>query len=552
MSDTFTLKIPTDIARTTSMAIRSLPNAYFNSVTGRWTFRSLDIEILANHLRGTHPLLADLLNSSPRFESARNHIEKLVESIVLSHATDIDIDLYTPPGLSLYPFQKVGVHFGMDKDKSGVLIADQMGCGKSPQALSIINNLGIKTTLIVCPNVAKVNWLRESKKWLDKQNWIHIISAENKLSISEAGKGVVSIINYNMLPKYADRLSKVPFECIIADEAHFIKNEKSARSKAVYSVAKKIPKKIALTGTPMSNGRPIDLWGIISWLDPKTWLRKHDFELRYCAGKMGYWGWENTGSSNESELQSILRSTIMIRRLKKDVLQELPAKQRTIIEIPKDKNYIFLSALKKEDKYKNQVERLLQKAQDANSPQEYLDIMRSFSLSFESDQEMAKIRKETALAKLPEVLSFIQSIVEQGEKVVVFSHHRDVTTAVYNHFKPYSRIAIGGDNPKDRQQGIDDFQKKEDVSVWVGSFTAAGTAITLTAASIVVMAELMYDPASMDQAEDRLHRIGQVNSVQVYYLVLEGSIDARIAELIVSKMDMIAKVLDGENSQDNF
>jgi SWI/SNF-related matrix-associated actin-dependent regulator 1 of chromatin subfamily A len=742
MSSTFSLKIPADIARTTLTAIRSLPGSKYNEETKCWVLRSVDIDVVANYLRDTHPLLAELLNTSPRFEKSRQYMEKLLDSFELSHATSADIDLYQPPGLALYPFQKAGVLFGMDKSRGGVLIADQMGCvsgktmvslqrnkttnivsvsklytmfhnlqnsgsdptfhirclkddhfgpwpmrdiiytgvkdvirlrtksgkflvatsdhkirvkegwaelgqlkvgdtiivngagvcvkcgqkktdiityshakykgycrscmyaqrdwdnmqegkeiimvpmedevlslqsggktdvydivmedpyrnfiangivvhncGKTPQALSIINNLGIKTALIVCPNIAKINWWREAKKWLDRHEWINLITAENKYSIGEAGEGVISIINYNILPKYVDRLAKIKYECIIADEAHFIKNERTDRAKAVYKISKHIPKKIALTGTPMSNGRPIDLWGIIHWLDPKTWIRKLDFELRYCNAHRGYWGWENTGASNLEELQTILRSTLMIRRLKKDVLNELPPKQRTVIEIPADKRSAFIVALREEDKYKGEVERMLAKAKAAPSPNDYLSIMKELSSQMD---KLSKSRKELALAKMPEVISFVQTIVDEGEKVIVFAHHREVTEGIYKHFKPYSRIAIGGDDPKTRQQGIDDFQKDPEVKVWVGSFLAAGTAINLTAAHTIVMAELMYDPASMDQAEDRGHRIGQTNAVQIYYMVLEKSIDSRIAELLVSKMDMITEALDDRSALEKY
>ena len=727
MSSTFRFRFPKDIPRETYNKIRG-----YSSYDGdSWVFNSIELQTLAEDLRPSHPIMAHLLLTSPRFEPARQYVEGLLDTIELSRATTTDFKIEEPEGYSLWPFQRVGVQFAMDKDRPGVLIADQMGCiagateikyqrckgtstctvsqlyslfhrlkndddhhafrvrclkddyfgpwpiqnvvysgqkqtlqlllesgkflvatpdheiltpsgfvrldslepgdlvvtngvpscrkcgstvsivtyehakhrgmcrgreivmvpdqervvgvypskvvdtydimmkdpyrnfvangivihncGKTPQALSTVHNLRMTTGLIVCPNIAKINWYREARRWLPDQDWIQILSSDTPEVVGQIGRGVVVITNYEALVKYKDRIKRHKWEYIISDEAHFIKNEKSQRSKAVYEIGKRIDKKICLTGTPMSNGQPIDLWGIIHWIDPSTWPKKREFQMRYCGPERDYWaygGYSFTGSSNESELQTILRSTTMIRRLKKDVLKDLPPKIRTVVEIPRDKRSIFTQALKAEKQHSDDIDRLLHRAEQARSPAEFIKVMNSFS--FRNEMELNKVRLDTAKAKLPDVIRFIEGLVSEGEKVVVFAHHREITQGIHHHFGRKSRMVIGGVEGRERQEAIDDFDQRDDVRVWVGSYLAGGIAINLTAATTVVAAELMYDPGSMDQAEDRCHRIGQMKSVNVYYCVLEQSIDAKIAQMIVKKMDVTKMVLDGEGAHDQF
>lgn len=555
MSSTFTFRLPRDTPRETVNKIRSYPSASFDSDSGTWTFNSLELQTLSDDLRSSHPMMADLLLTSPRFEDARQHVERLLDNIELSRSVEASPDFYIdqPNGFELRPFQRVGVQFAMDASRPGVLIGDQMGLGKTPQALCAVHNLGMTTGIIVCPNIVKINWFREARRWLYNQDWIQIVSSDDPDSVGQLGKGVVCITNYEALVKFKDRLKKIKWEFIIPDEAHYIKNEKVLRSKAVYEVGKRAEKRICLTGTPMSNGRPIDLWGMIHWLDKDTWPRKGDFQHRYCGPEPDYWakgGWKFEGSSNEEELQAILRSTIMIRRLKKDVLKDLPPKQRMVVEIPRDKRSIFTQSLKKEEPFREEIDRILSRAEKANSPSEFINIMRSFS--FRNEKAADQARLDTARAKMPDVIKFIETLVADGEKVVVFAHHREITQGIHTHFGKKSRMVIGGMDDYDRQRAIDDFQQQDHVRVIVLSYMAAGVGITLTASSTVVAAELMYDPGTMDQAEDRTHRIGQTNSVNVYYCVLEQSIDAKIAEMVVKKMQVSAVVLDGEGAHDGF
>lgn len=544
MSSTFNLKIPNDLPHSTSIAIRSINGAKYDLEKGTWEFPALQLEVISGLLRKSHPVLADLLDTSPRFAPARDYVEGLLTSIELSHSTSTDTEIYEPEGLSLYPFQKVGVEFGMPITKRGVLIADEQGLGKTPQGLSIINNVGYETNLIVCPAIVRINWYRESRKWLGNDKWITMLSSDNPNSISEVGKGVTVITNYEMLVKHFDRLKKVPWDCVISDEAHYVKNEKSNRSKAVRKVSTKADKLIGLTGTPMPNGRPYDLWGIINWLDPHEWPNKQDFLYRYCDPQDTYWGRTYDGATNMEELNTILRSNLMIRRLKKDVLKDLPPKQFSVIEVPKASRSIFKKAIKFEDQLHYVVDNIEKEASSTQDPKRLLSLFRNFSNRYE--EFGFKERQQVAIEKIPQVISFAESILETGEKVGIFAHHRKVVQSLHEHFGEKSRIVIGGMKDEERQRSIDDFMNNPDVRVCVLSYMAASTGITLTSANKCILAEMAYDPATILQAVDRFHRIGQVNTVNVYFIVLEDSIDARMAGLFAKKSDVIGKALGDE------
>jgi SNF2 family DNA or RNA helicase len=156
--------------------------------------------------------------------------------------------------------------------------------------------------------------------------------------------------------------------------------------------------------------------------------------------------------------------------------------------------------------------------------------------------EMALLRHATAVAKIPDVIRHVESILEEGHKVLIFAHHRDVIQALTQHFNA-ARV-WGGMSPEAKQAEVDRFQNDDTCTTFVGQFEAAGVGYTLTKATYVVMAELDWVPGNVTQAEDRAHRIGQLESLLIQHLVLEGSLDATMAKRLVAKQDVIDKSLD--------
>jgi SNF2 family DNA or RNA helicase len=158
--------------------------------------------------------------------------------------------------------------------------------------------------------------------------------------------------------------------------------------------------------------------------------------------------------------------------------------------------------------------------------------------------EMAAVRKELAIAKIPFVIEYVESMVEEGEKVVVMAHHREVVDKLQNHFGLKAVKLYGGMSEVEKSNNVDRFQTDPSCMVFIGSISAAGVGITLTAAQKMLFAELDWTPANMLQAEDRIHRIGQTGNALIQQLVFDGSLDAKMAETLVRKMGIIEKALD--------
>jgi SNF2 family DNA or RNA helicase len=473
------------------------------------------------------------------------------EAINASKATDSKIKIPSPAKLAYLPYQKAGIEFALNRE--GTLIGDEMGLGKTIQALGVINaDSSIKTVLIVCPASLKLNWLKESKAWLTRAFRIATVSGtewDNKANFV--------IINYDVVAKNHQHIHAKVWDLVILDEGHYCKNPKAQRTIALFGKWDKDPekikpavkakRKIVLTGTPILN-RPIEAQPVLGFLSPKEFGNFWRFATHYCGAYQGQYGWDFTGATNLDELQRKLRTTIMVRRMKKDVLKELPPKRRQVIEIPSDS----CSALIKREqdgivKWEKDLANLrdimemakLLEDQDAYA-EAVAELRHAQGVAFE---EMAAVRHAIALEKVSYV---VEHLSNTEEPVVLFAHHRDVVERLINELTKIGKRCvkvIGGMTDQAKQAAVDAFQAGK-ADVFVGNIKAAGVGITLTRSSHVVFAELDWVPANMSQAEDRTHRIGQTESVLVQHLVLEGSLDQRMATALVNKQDIADKSLD--------
>lgn len=481
-------------------------------------------------------------------ESALNQFSEAKRTVEASHSGSSDIVLECPTGLDYMPFQKAGIAYVLKQfgeGKKACLIGDEMGLGKTIQAAGIINALKPKSILIICPAILKLNWRDELKMWLVDSYKINICFGKSKVEIAEyfsksstdAPIGEITIINYDIISseQYATML-KQPFDLLIADESHYLKSGKAKRTKAVGRI--KADKKLWLTGTPITKF-PLDLWPILKMSNHPLSHSWPYFTNQFCDPQTVY-GHKQYGSSNEAELQQSLRAGFMIRRLKKDVLTELPAKTRQLITLPAD---TIKGALKDEKACIQRMKDKTQKVKKGGNFEEHISLLREVKSA--SIAEMAKVRKATAIAKIPLVISHVEDIIETGAKVVVFGWHKEVVEAVHSHFK--DSVLITGDVPAgERAERIKRFQEDERVKVFIGTMGACGVGITLTAAQTVIFIELDYIPTSIMQAEDRCHRIGQQGNVLVQFLMIDGSIDARIAKGLISRMKKIDKAVNRE------
>ena len=462
------------------------------------------------------------------------------EAIEASRATKADIDLPHPEGLDYRPFQKAGIRYALDRD--GVLIADEMGLGKTIQAIGIINaDPTIKSGIIVCPKSLKLNWARELEKWLTRPLTVGI--ANGNLPETD-----LIIINYEGLVKFQKEISSKHFDISIVDECHFIKNSKALRSKAVKAINSR--RKVRMTGTPIVN-RPSELYNIIEDLGG-NWGSFMTYAKRYCNAHQNRYGWDFTGSSNLDELQKRLRETVMVRRLKSEVLTELPRKIRQIIEVTADDS-IQKRAVEAEKAYEEQSQEKLAdlraavELSKAESEEAYKAAVNRLRDAMQVDfTEMAKLRHETALAKVPSVIDHVKNALEDNDnKIIIAAHHHDVIDELMTGLAEFNPVKLTGESKEaDRQAAVDRFQNDPDCRVFIGSITAAGVGITLTASSHVIFAELDWVPGNITQMEDRAHRIGQTDTVLVQHIVLADSLDARMAKTIVEKQEVIDSALD--------
>ena len=466
----------------------------------------------------------------------------------MSKAEHSSIDIPHTEGLDYMPFQKAGVAYCLNTHKAGVLLADEMGLGKTIQAIGFMNVKKHKRVLIVCPATLKLNWRNELRKWLVYDIEIKVLDSKH-LELCEG----INIINYDILGRIVDALPRQ--DLIVADEAHYCKSGKSRIGK---DGAKKGGSlrgdallrldagfKLALTGTPILN-RPIEIQPVLEWLDNATWGDKFRFAMRYCALKRGRFGMDFSGSSNLDELQSRLRSTCMIRRLKRDVLKELPAKIRQVIELSAEGMGDVLKeewqAFKNISTVIDNLKMAVYQSKMAENDSEYHSAIAQLKAgTMVAFQQMALVRKQVAMAKVPYMIEHLKNCMDK--KVLFFAHHHDVIDAVSSAFP--NSVVITGDTPVHKRQGIvDSFQNDTTIQLFLGNMRAAGVGLTLTASSHVVFGELDWVPANLSQAEDRSHRMGQTDSVLVQHLVLEGSLDAYMANKIIEKQKMIDSALN--------
>lgn len=457
------------------------------------------------------------------------------------------------PGLKmdLYGFQTEGVQFIEDRNGRAI-VGDEMGLGKTPQSLAWLQlHPEARPAVIIVPASLKLNWEREANRWMTDPK-VQIISGKpNRNPVKLSGDLIV--INYDILPNdtekikmangqtkkvelagsgWVDYLTEMNPVAVILDECHYIKNAKALRTKACQKIAKGAKHVICLSGTPIVN-RPIEFFNALRIVDKQLFPSFFKYAERYCGATANEYGWDFSGASNTKELHKILTDTVMVRRLKKDVLKDLPEKQRTVIpmEIENREEYDrafedFLNWLKGESE---DGEKAVEKAEAA-----------------EALVKIEKLKQLVMRGKAKECSRWIENFLESGEKLVVFTTHRKVIDGLYKKFKDVAVKLDGGTSMTDRQAAVDSFQSDPSVLLFIGNIKAAGVGITLTEASNVCFVELPWSPGELDQAEDRTHRIGQESdSVNIWYLVADKTVEDDIAELLDTKRTVLKAVLDG-------
>lgn len=339
---------------------------------------------------------------------------------------------------------------------------------------------------------------------------------------------------------------------IILDESHYIKTIDSQRSKAVTEIAKRACRVLCLSGTPILS-KPIELWTQLNILNPGAFMTYHLFGLRYCNASRSrfYPFWDYSGSSNLRELNWILNRYFLIRRSKSSVLSQLPKKTRQQINIDTKLNKDMINLRRSATFLKEYILRRvgIESSEDAGEIKDKTEIDEDTSTIDQSKLTIVnRLYHASGLCKIPGVQDFIADLIDSGDKFLLFGHHVDFLDSMEEFLKSrkVSYIRIDGQSSVTaRQASVEEFQSNESCQVALLSVTAAGVGITLTAANKVVFGELYWTPATLIQAEDRVHRIGQSNAVNVYYILGNGTIDDDIWPVIRKKFAVVSNVLDG-------
>jgi SWI/SNF-related matrix-associated actin-dependent regulator 1 of chromatin subfamily A len=492
----------------------------------------------------------------------KNHLELLKRS----RATDAVISIPAPSGLTYLPFQKAGVAYALQRKDT--LIADEMGLGKSVEALGFINCIKPKRTIIVCPATLIFNWRNESEKWLTGFEYETCVVETKQDRIPER-EGIVVIVNYEKLAgdsPLIKSIMKLNWDIGIFDEAQYVKNPEAARSRAIIGpegVATKVKRSLFLTGTPIEN-YPKEIWPIAAFLAPAKFGNFWDFAKRYCNAHQEdrkffnpktnetYWKkvWVTEGASNLGELQQRLRSSVMLRRVKKDVLPELPPKRRQLIILQDPKKDWSKDPRfhRWKEVYDQKYEEVAAKLEVAKTEEEYKSLASSLEeVTGIPFTEMSEVRHEVALAKLPLCIKYVDEILAAGTKnIVLFAHHRDVIDELAEKYAGDCVVVHGGTpskGPKSREEAVKAFQEGRK-KIFIGQTRAAGVGITLTAADTVVFVEVDWVPGVITQCEDRLCRIGQKKMVHVIHPVLGGTMEVNMIQKLIKKQDVIDKALD--------
>lgn len=430
----------------------------------------------------------------------------------------------------LFQFQKEGVAF-IHSRKGRALIGSEMGLGKTIQALAYLQlHPELRPAIVVCPASLKLNWVKEIQLTMTEKKDTQILTGKTPSRIS----GDIVIINYDILKHWVESLLKIKPKIIIADEIHFIKSNSAKRTKAMKDLAKPVPHFIALSGTPIVN-RPIEIYNAVTIVNPRVLPKFIDFAKRYCGAVHNGFGWEMKGATNSEELHKLLTSTVMIRHKKSDVLKDLPDKTRSFVPIVLDNQEEYTSIEDDVIGYLKEV-----KGDDAADRASNAEII----------VRIEQLKQAAARGKLESAIEWIDNFLESGEKLVVFATHKFVIDRLIEAFKKVAVKIDGSTSMVDRDKAVVRFQTDPSCLLMVGNTKAAGVGYTFTAASNVAVLELPWTSGDLVQAEDRCHRIGQKDAVNVYLLLAQGTIDEKIAYMLDSKTKVLDAVLDGKETQE--
>jgi len=407
--------------------------------------------------------------------------------------------------MTLFPHQEEAKQFLLDKRRA--ILADQPRVGKTlPAAAAALQHL---PAIIVCPAIAKTVWEAAFNK-LDPSTPVKVITG--KKQAAEIICCGVTIVNYDILSSVT---TFTGIKTVVFDECHRLKNNKAIRTKAAMLMMKKIDRVYALSGTPIPN-RPIELWPILHGLGIYRggWF---DFAARYAKMWSAPWGLDVSGASNIPELKALMRPFVL-RRKKEDIFMDYQQPQVSLVtfDLPIDK---------REQQF------------DADA----LVANPNALLAFEG---LAEIMREAGMRKIKAASEFISDLLQSGEPVVVFAHHKDVVHGLVEELKDHKPVVVVGDTPATkRTENIAAFQSGQ-TKVIVGNIAAMSEGVDLSAADTIVFVECTWSTSALEQASSRVENINKSGVKPVIYLLtIRASLDHNVLAKVLKKQNIVNQII---------
>lgn len=423
-------------------------------------------------------------------------------------------------------------HFLRD-GSGGVLLADDMGLGKTVQTLKLLDEAGGRMfpCLVVCPASVKYVWERQAIDYFKIRAQVLDGRTPPTGEIGIVPK--LMVINPDILPYWLKYFQQIDLKTLVLDESQMFSHTTAKRTKAAIKLARTTPYRIALSGTPLTN-KPAELWPTLHCLRPDLFPAFFPFAQTYCQPKKRRWGWEYKGATNIPQLHNLLKKTVMIRRLKEDVLKDLPDKIRQITPIGLDDYAEYEQA---KDDFLGWVA--------AN----YSKTRADRAAKAQAVTQIGYLLRLTARLKCRSVVNWANSFLEENpnEKLVLFAVHQKMIDVLQRRVNCKSVTIDGSVTGHARKIAVEVFRRDSKVRVLIGNIKAAGTGTDglQGVCSNAAFTELWWVPAIHTQAEDRVYRIGQTKKVWINYLVAYRTIEEQLCEIIQKKQSVIREVLDG-------
>ena len=414
--------------------------------------------------------------------------------------------------------------------KVGGILADEMGLGKTIQIIAFLLSQKGKKSIVITPTSLIYNWRDEFNKFAPSLK-VGIIHGDKKNRVVMMEKDFdVIVTTYGLIKNDYEYYKEKEFDFCIIDEAQNIKNSKAQNTKYVKAI--KVSCRIALSGTPMENNL-MELWSIFDYIMPGYLLSEAKFKEKYLKEDM------------YDELKELIKPFIL-RRLKKDVIDELPDKieKKFMVEMEKNQKAVYQSYIK-------EVRQKLYSGEDNKiTVFSYLTKLRQLCL----DPSLILDDYVGRSAKIEAALNIVNGAISENRKVLIFSQFTSVLKKLGGELSSKSIGYLyldGSTKANKRVKMVKEFNESEDLKIFLISLKAGGTGLNLTSSDLVLHFDPWWNPAIEDQATDRAHRIGQQNIVEVIKLIAKDSVEENIIRLQEDKRELINKVISGEEIGSN-